>query len=657
MGVPKFYQWLKKRNSRTQHSFIWKSNNSNIGDISSLSIDMNGIIHTVAQKVYNYGDYENDSYGNFLEQFAYRRRDLDELFKYSLCNQLTEIVDKFNPKTLIIATDGVAPVAKIRQQRLRRYKAQSSETNLKVNGFSTAEVTPGTEFMKMVDEVIRNWKIVMDFQSFRNTTILYSSYNIPGEGETKIFDLLNRLLDKKSINSLLTANTIDTYPHIDANAIHVIHGLDADLTFYSLLNDRINIYLYRENIQNPEFIVISRLRASIFRDVNKSITMKDFVIGNFLGGNDFLPRMPFARFSDEFPERVIESLNTITEPLVIYHENSGKYVLNMRSLARFIRHYYDKSDKLYEEILKNPPAHQYQAIKASEGIVSMNTSGNTGNKRFVDHDKLDIMWYLRELFPTDTDFNNWIYQQESGLYPSEEQISNLRDTMCFDYLVTFNWIINYYLTYRPHYWWYTFNFTPLISDLYNFTLKEVQNQKVNRYFIHNINEEIQFVSKIHQLLLVIPPALKDLVPEKYRQAYDNEALIDLYPTQISFIYDGAIEDWDKKPALPLFNPERVATLIAEEVSTGDTYQRITSPRITTPSRSYQIGDISNQSDYSTSSPVVRNVGRGLSSSSGTRSKRGLRGGSQSNMNSRGRGARSRSSRNRGSDSTPYISGF
>ena len=66
----------------------------------------------------------------------------------SVCEKINDYIKIINPiKETFIAFDGVAPVAKLEQQRTRRYKGQF-EKNLfnKNNEWNTSNITPGTIF-------------------------------------------------------------------------------------------------------------------------------------------------------------------------------------------------------------------------------------------------------------------------------------------------------------------------------------------------------------------------------------------------------------------------------------------------------------------------------------------------------------------------------
>ena len=102
--------------------------------VDSLLIDMNGILH-------------NKTKGINMEN-------IDQYFKL-VTAEITHLVMKMQPsKNLILAIDGVAPVAKIEQQRMRRYKSAMDRIP---NTWDSNAITPGTSFMIALDERFRKW--------------------------------------------------------------------------------------------------------------------------------------------------------------------------------------------------------------------------------------------------------------------------------------------------------------------------------------------------------------------------------------------------------------------------------------------------------------------------------------------------------------------
>ena len=140
-----------------------------------------------------------------------------------------KVIQQVAPKKgVYIAIDGVVPMAKMRQQRLRRFKSVWLKQN--TVGWDTNAITPGTLFMgklryrleKMVEE---------------HTTWQFSSSDEPGEGEHKIIAEWRK--------GIYSGN-------------FAIYGLDADLIVLSMLG-RVccsldNIWLFREEIEAGKIV-------------------------------------------------------------------------------------------------------------------------------------------------------------------------------------------------------------------------------------------------------------------------------------------------------------------------------------------------------------------------------------------------------------------
>ena len=107
----------------------------------------NGVFHTCAQEVYEYGN--NKKPPSLLVKrikigIKWRRR----LFE-KICDQIEYYVKTMNPtKRLILCVDGVAGLAKMSQQRQRRYRsAYENQVDDKFSDFDPIGITPGTVFM------------------------------------------------------------------------------------------------------------------------------------------------------------------------------------------------------------------------------------------------------------------------------------------------------------------------------------------------------------------------------------------------------------------------------------------------------------------------------------------------------------------------------
>ena len=103
-------------------------------------------------------------------------------------------------KLLYIAIDGVAPRAKMNQQRSRRFRsardlaearneaAARGEVYVDADVFDSNCITPGTEFMEMVSRHMKYFarKKLKEDPAWQGIRVIFSGNEVPGEGEHKI---------------------------------------------------------------------------------------------------------------------------------------------------------------------------------------------------------------------------------------------------------------------------------------------------------------------------------------------------------------------------------------------------------------------------------------------------------------------------------------
>ena len=170
MGVKHFYIWINKLFSKSIKSIDKKP------IIDNLALDLNGIIHPCAQKIYNYGKSEERQ--RFISVPHTPRPSVrlnKELYKL-VCEQIMEYLINLEPrKRLIICIDGVAGFAKMNQQRSRRFV--SMKKKIVDHAFDPNCITPGTSFMHYLSKYI-DWylrKMISDCSLFRNLEIVFSN--------------------------------------------------------------------------------------------------------------------------------------------------------------------------------------------------------------------------------------------------------------------------------------------------------------------------------------------------------------------------------------------------------------------------------------------------------------------------------------------------
>ncbi|XP_059430266.1 5'-3' exoribonuclease 3-like [Corylus avellana] len=372
MGVPSFYRWLTnkypnvavKATEDDEGECINTSlPNPNGIEFDNLYLDMNTIIHICYQP-----DDQPCPPKTFEEVF-------NNIFEY--IDNLFSIVRP--RKLLYMAIDGVAPWAKMQQQRSGRFrniKREADFERLKAqfeiegkpvflhHGRQESEVsdhniiTPGTEFMYKLSKALRSYVIsrINTDPGWRDIKVIVSDANVHGEGEHKIMSFIRQ---QRNVSTGYNPNTK-----------HCVYGMDADLIMLALATHEVHFSILREEppsiqesseeerawfIKPCEFVHVWILREYLELDMkiseppsNVKIDLErivdDFIFLSFFLGNDFLPRMP----SLEVREGAIDLLMSVYKK---EFKNLGGYLLDMSRLVQDKRKGYINLSRVEKFIL------------------------------------------------------------------------------------------------------------------------------------------------------------------------------------------------------------------------------------------------------------------------------------------------------------------
>ena len=141
MGIPSYFSFIVKNHA----SIIKKLEDSTI-EVNNLYLDCNSIIYDAVRNI---------DFTKLLET------DINSIIR-EVCVKIDNYINTLKPnKNIFIAFDGVAPVAKLEQQRSRRYKSLYQNTisrsifkSTAPDPWNTTAITPGTVFMNSLNEKI-----------------------------------------------------------------------------------------------------------------------------------------------------------------------------------------------------------------------------------------------------------------------------------------------------------------------------------------------------------------------------------------------------------------------------------------------------------------------------------------------------------------------
>jgi 5'-3' exonuclease len=496
MGVPGFFVWLMKNNVHN-NIILNKLNN-----INNLYFDANCLFHPKCFDILKL--YSQITDVNKLEELM-----IDRIIQY-----INYIITFVNPSdNIFIAVDGVAPIAKINQQRKRRYKSViDKEYNEMLNekykkgkntSWSNIVITPGTKFMIKLDLSLQKLQK-------ENNKIIYSSYKEEGEGEHKI------------IRYIKTHETKD-------KVRHVVYGLDADLIFLAMSahTDKSELFLLRElqhlkkmetklteDVKEPlcylsienvintynEYILSKLEENSDMLEIDltaKYDFSKDFIIICFMLGNDFVPNLPSINIRINGIEYLTEAYCNMYQYMKSYIYDVNKKEINWDNLKMILEYIGSYEDEFFKDALPGyKRKSQHRRCQSSDPYdVELWRHDNLKDIKVVDEIQLG------QGSPEEYKFRYYEHHFKSRI--NQEKFKN---NISKNYLEMIVWITKYYFDIDMPSWQFCYYFedSPFASDLKNYLDK------------NKINEQIEYkpVIKIEtQLLSVIPSYYTDILNE------------------------------------------------------------------------------------------------------------------------------------------------
>jgi 5'-3' exonuclease len=554
MGIPWYFYSIYKKYNTEKDLTIDETCINDLG-IKYLFLDYNSMIHPCAQQL--------------LQTITDKNITTDELEEKIIesCLIYTRyIVNVVKPEYLYIMIDGVAPRAKINQQRERRFKSHffkslpskdkekrnestdKDEEDVKIN-WNSNKITPGTTFMEKLTKSLIEFKSELIEKCYLKDVVISDS-DESGEGEHKMM---------KVITNIKTDGKI------------CIYGLDADLLMLSLINKCYDkIILIRDNTFNSKlsesdrvytYVDISRLRSYICKDLRIELSSEitndnliyDYIFLCFLLGNDFLEHIPSLKIKEG-------GINVLLKYYTLISNTKGyNCLINIDSLLlgnfkdsinlNFLQdlfYYLSKTEEYFYKniysVYKNPDKKHYRDVYD------------------IDLNYSDVHFYNQDIIK----YNKPGYKQRYYKFYGIQD----KDLACEQYLRGLYWILGYYQNHNHNNWsWYYPNYAvPFASDIFSYLLKGNQKNMDFKYL-----EPSRPLTTREQLIMVLPKhSLMEIMYTRdikfYKKLYrlfntKSKQLQDYYPEEIYLDMIHKEYLWQSKIFLKTFNNEIINILV------------------------------------------------------------------------------------------------
>lgn len=528
MGIKHFWYWCKHQFADNIHKL---TNGETLEDLKSdmmeesieidnLMIDMNGVFHNSAQKIYKYGNHKPKHSFLNKRQFVKPTLQRQTEFFQNVCEEINRLVNVVKPsKRVILCVDGPAPTSKQHQQRKRRFVSALTRDEFD-KSFDSNAITPGTKLMdyltKYIDWYIR--KQISENPVWKDLEVVFSNEKASGEGEHKCICYIRKYYNNES---------------------YCIHGMDADLIMLSLGTHIPRFYILREepldpkidfflvNIDGLRHCLIEKMRwddKSIDRDFISQSAINDFIFMCFTVGNDFLPHIPAIEIIEHSIETMLSTYRDVCE-------KTGHLTRVKDGVIRFCR---------------GPLSEFLLAMSENESRVLANKMEHKGDL-FPDP-ILESCSTLKEgKYTVD------IVKYRKKYYNTHFDADIDLKTICHEYLKGMQWVITYYTQGVPDWkWYYPYHYAPFAHTLAQY----VKSYSFTKYI--ETHPTLPFI----QLLSVLPPKSGNLLPPPLNKILQSKRspLAEFCPEEFDIDVSGKRQAWEGTALLPF-----VESSLAENV--------------------------------------------------------------------------------------------
>lgn len=519
MGIPSYFSYIIKN-----YSNIIRNCKQIVNEqicFQHLYMDCNSIIYDEFRKI------EGDIAKNIIQVEVVEKELINRVI-----SKIGDYIRYIKPnKSVFIAFDGVAPLAKMEQQRTRRCKGFINEkiknnisNESKLELWSTTNITPGTKFMNQLSLKVKKAFVNLE-QHYGVNNIIVSASDQHGEGEHKMFQ------------------------HIRDNKIQkgnlVVYGLDSDLIMLSLFHCKLfdNLFIFRETpefgkqlISNDHensdylFLHIECFANAILNEMNCISTdnhrLYDYIFMCFLLGNDFLPHFP----SLNIRTTGIDTLLNVYRIVIGNSSNKSFISQNMQIQWRYVLMFFNA--------LAKEEHHRFLIEYTTRDKFSKRkwTIENQEKKDIVVQN-IPVIYRSEELYISPQD-NYWEGRYYSTLFSSKYNVKDI----CINYLQGLEWVFKYYTNNCPDWRWkYNYHYPPLLKDICKYI--------PNKFYTFIDNNRKPFSSSV-QLAYVLPKRCHDLLPIHVKD-YLHKEFLDIYlnDEDIKFQWAFCRYFWEAHPIL------------------------------------------------------------------------------------------------------------
>ncbi len=527
MGIPSYFSYIIKNHPNILRTMSHHRNTR----FNALYMDCNSIIYDAVRTL------EETDAKSLVSVDAFENKLIEQVIA-----KIKYYIQLIHPTHVAyISFDGVAPLAKMDQQKERRHRSAYLASVLSHahahKSFNTTAITPGTNFMtKLSGRVNAQFRTTTIGAELGVKTVVVSASDEPGEGEHKMFDYLRN-------NSCSEDNV-------------AVYGLDADLIMLSMFHCSycFNIHIFREAPEFSTHILPAGLKSRtktdlVFIDTFKftrallgemgvtnmnqppraytpqqlRMRIHDYVFMCFMLGNDFMPHFLALNIRTAGIGRLMDTYNTVIAAkglsFVKINKNTNQRPpelclqncqIQWKSVYLFVAALAKNEHTFIKEEME-------QRAKMAKGVAQ----STAANPLKTPQDKEAAIMNIPMLFRQDEEYinphmSNWQARYYSVAFNSNNEVDV--HAVCKNYCEGLEWTFKYYTSGCPHWQWkYEYSYPPLLEDLAVY----LSNLEDDHTYFNSEDAAVKPCSPAEQLLYVLPKAHHYLLPGGETETVDS----------------------------------------------------------------------------------------------------------------------------------------
>ena len=513
MGIPLYFKTLYNDYPEIVIKNINRENLENL-----LFLDLNCAIHPCCRRIMANMDYS-----------FYKHEIMEQKMIIEVINYIEKLIALVEPKLLYIAIDGVVPIAKMLQQRERRFKSSIEKTREReirekcgmetdsINSWDTNAISPGTEFMEKLNRELTLWIESSETKCLKGIKTILNSSKIPGEGEHKILNFIRENSGKLAGN-------------------YVIYGLDADLIMLSMVSGVTDVFLLREEIEfkkggsevsQDHFLYLdidllkTRLAENIYSEYTKLDPMflltsengsnvssesklkgnfiDDYIVVCFFFGNDFMPHTPSIDLRNNGHDQILNAY------IKTRHRLNRHLVTRGKLDTAFITYFLDLLAEVEPSVLRNleKSRQKFNIRRFQFNSDYEREKGLLNNYPMINRED------EKEICAGTRGWHTRYYTTCFGIDPND---NFERDAISCNYFEVLKWTFDYYFNGNiTFYMGYNYNYAPTVRDMVNYLRKtniELSSITFKRGVPYN---------SLVQLMYILPETSNNLLPKGARE--------------------------------------------------------------------------------------------------------------------------------------------